>query len=87
MQTAPPVPHVVIAVGLQVAPEQHPFAHVAAQPLHRPSVQDCPDGQTSQAPPPLPQEFALSPDRHIPFWQQPSGHDVPSQTQVLPRQR
>jgi hypothetical protein len=86
-QTAPPVPQVVIAIGLHVAPEQHPLAQVAAQPLQRPSVQDCPEGQASQAPPPVPHEVALSPDRHWPFWQHPCGQDVPSQTQVLPRQR
>jgi hypothetical protein len=38
--TAPPVPQVVIAAGLQVAPEQQPLAQLAAQPLHRPSLHD-----------------------------------------------
>jgi hypothetical protein len=86
-QTAPLAPQVVIAVGLQVAPEQQPFAHEAAQPLHRPSEHACPAGQVSQAPPPVPHEFVLSPNWHMPFWQQPSAQDVPSQTQVLPRHR
>lgn len=86
-QTAPPVPQVVIAEGLHVAPEQQPFAQVAAHPLHRPSAHDCPDGHASHAPPPVPHEFTVSPGKHMPFWQQPSGQDVPSQTQVLPTQR
>ena len=66
-QTAPPVPQVVIAVGLQVAPEQHPFAHVAAHPLQRPSVHDCPEGQVSHTPPPVPHELAVSPAEQTPF--------------------
>ena len=87
MQTAPPIPQVAIDTTLQVAPEQQPLVQVAEHPLQRPSVQVCPEGQASQELPPVPHELALSPPRHNPFWQQPSAQDVPSQTQVLPRQR
>ncbi len=37
--------------------------------------------------PPPPHEVTLSPGRHTPAEQHPLGHDVPSQTQVLPTQR
>jgi hypothetical protein len=85
--TAPPTPQVASDGGLHVAPEQQPSRQVALQPLQRPSVQVCPLGQVSQAPPPPPQEPAVSPARQVVPWQQPSGQEVPSQTQVLPMHR
>jgi len=87
-QAAPPVPQVVRAGGLQVAPEQQPFGQlVELQPLHVPFVQVWPPGQVWQAPPPVPHEGPVSPGRQLPFEQHPVGHDVPSHTQVLPMQR
>mgnify|MGYP007129742789 CR=1 FL=1 len=73
---------------MQVAPEQQPSGQVpAVQPLHVPAVQLWPPGHGWQAPPPVPHELAVSPVRQAPFEQQPFGHEVPSQTQVLPMQR
>jgi hypothetical protein len=87
-QTAPPLPQVASEGGLQVAPEQHPVGQlVALQPLQRPPVQVWPAGQVWQAPPPPPQEATVTPARQAPCAQQPVGHDVPSQTQVLAMQR
>lgn len=86
-QTAPPVPQVASVGALQVAPEQQPLGHEVRQPLQPPLVQLSPLGQVSQAVPPPPQEAGLSPGRQTLFAQQPSGHDVPSQTQVLPMHR
>jgi hypothetical protein len=87
-QTAPPLPQLVSDGALQVAPAQHPLGQlVALQPLQWPAVQVWPAGQAAQALPPPPHELALSPDRHAPAEQQPVGHDVPSQTQVLAAQR
>lgn len=85
--TAPPTPQVAREGGLHVAPEQHPSVQVALQPLQRPSVQVCPLGQVSHAPPPPPHDAAVSPARQVVPAQQPSAHEVPSHTQVLPMQR
>lgn len=87
-QTEPPLPQLVSAGALQVAPAQQPFGQlVALQPLQCPAVQVWPAGQVVQALPPPPHELALSPLRHAPAAQQPLGHDVLSQTQVLATQR
>jgi hypothetical protein len=73
---------------LQVAPEQQPLGQlVALQPLQWPSVHVCPAGQAWQTPPPAPHDATVDPGRHAPCEQQPPGHDVPSQTQVLATQR
>jgi hypothetical protein len=87
-QLTAPLPQVAKEGVLQVAPEQQPFGQlVELQPLHVPLLQLCPVGQTSQVPPPVPQDDGLSPARQLPAEQQPCGQDVPSQTQVLARQR
>jgi hypothetical protein len=87
-QTAPPLPQVEREGALQVAPEQQPAGQlVALQPLQRPPVQVCPDGQDWQAPPPPPQDAAVLPAMQAPCAQQPVGQEVPSQTQVLATQR
>ena len=87
-QLTPLLPQVAKEGVLQVAPEQQPFGQlVELQPLHVPLLQVWPEGQMSQLPPPVPQEDALSPARHVPAEQQPCGQDVPSQTQVLERHR
>jgi len=87
-QTAPPLPQLVSDGAMQVAPAQHPFGQlVLLQPLQWPAVQVWPAGQVVQALPPPPHELALSPERHAPAEQQPLGHDVLSQTQVLATQR
>jgi hypothetical protein len=78
---------VAIDGRLQVAPEQQPLGQEVRQPLQLPLVHASPPGQVSQALPPVPQEAALSPGRQTSPAQQPSGHDVPSQTQVLPTHR
>jgi hypothetical protein len=87
-QLTPLLPQVAKEGGLQVAPEQHPFGQlIELQPLQAPLLQLWPAGQTSQLPPPVPQDDALSPARQLPAEQQPSGQDVPSHTQVLARHR
>ena len=50
-------------------------------------MQVWPAGQVVHALPPPPHEVTLSPVRHTPAEQQPLGHDVLSQTQVLAAQR
>ena len=50
-------------------------------------MQVWPAGQVVQALPPPPHELTLSPVKHAPAEQQPVGHDVLSQTQVLATQR
>lgn len=57
------------------------------QPLQRPSMQDSPAGHRSQLPPPPPHESGVSPGRQRPPEQHPSGHEVPSHTQVPPMHR
>jgi hypothetical protein len=87
-QAALPVPQVAIAGGLHVAPEQHPPGQVVGlQPLQRPPSHVSPAGHTSQAPPPTPHDAGLALVWQVPCAQQPVGHEVPSQTQVLPMQR
>jgi hypothetical protein len=86
--TAPPLPQAGSDGGLHVAPEQQPPGQlVALHPLQRPAAQVWPAGQVSQALPPAPHDIGLSPATHVPAAQQPPGHDVPSHTQVLARQR
>jgi hypothetical protein len=61
-QARPPLPQVVSAGGLHVAPEQQPSGQlVALQPLQAPPVQVWPFGQGWQAPPPVPHSAGLSP--------------------------
>jgi hypothetical protein len=87
-QTVPPLPQLASDGALQIEPAQHPPGQlVALQPLQCPAVQVWPAGQAVQALPPPPHEVTLSPLRQTPAEQQPFGHDVPSQTQVLPTQR
>jgi hypothetical protein len=87
-QTAPPLPQLVSDGAMQVAPAQQPLGQlVALQPLQCPAVQVWPAGHMVQALPPPPHELALSPARHAPAEQQPVGHDVLSQMQVLATQR
>ena len=87
-QAAPPLPHEASEGLLQVAPEQQPPGQlVALQPLQRPPPQVCPVGQVWQAPPPAPHDSAVLPVMQAPPVQQPVGHEVPSHTQVLARQR
>jgi hypothetical protein len=88
VQVAPPTPHVATEGALQVAPEQHPPGQLAlVQPLQRPESQVCPAGHISQRLPPAPHDAGVSPGEQAPLEQQPSGQEVPSQTQVLPMQR
>jgi len=87
-QIALPTPQVLTDGGLHVLPEQQPVWQVEMlQPLQRPSMQDSPAGHRSQLPPPPPHESGVSPGRQRPPEQHPSGHEVPSQTQVPPIQR
>lgn len=58
----PPRPHADSERALHVGPEQQPLGHVAAHPLHVPSVQVWFPGQLWQDAPPLPQAPTLSPD-------------------------
>jgi hypothetical protein len=72
---------------VQVAPEQHPPAQLAAlQPLHTPPAQVCVP-QFWQAAPPLPQAVPAVPDTQVVPEQQPLGQDAPSQTQMPLAQR
>jgi hypothetical protein len=87
-QLTPPLPQVAKEGMLQVAPEQQPFGQLLElQPLQVPLLQVWPVGQTSQLPPPVPQDDGLSPARQVPAEQQPCGQDVPSHTHVLARHR
>jgi hypothetical protein len=87
-QLTPPLPQVAKEGTLQVAPEQQPFGQLLElQPLQVPLLQVWPVGQTSQLPPPVPQDDGLSPARQVPAEQQPCGQDVPSHTHVLARHR
>jgi hypothetical protein len=87
VHASPPMPQAFVERALQVGPEQHPVAHVAAQPVHTPLMQLSPVGHISQALPPLPHAPAVLPASHEPFEQQPVGHEVPSHTQAPFRQR
>ena len=64
---------------MQVGPEQHPVAHVAAHPVHAPPAEQLsPVGQLSHMLPPLPQAPAVLPGWHWLPEQQPVPHDTPS---------
>ena len=86
-QAAPLTPQVPNPAPVQVAPEQQPPGQLEAlQPLHTPPAQLWLP-QSWQAAPPLPQVPSAVPGRHWPPEQQPFGQDVPSHTQLPPKQR
>jgi hypothetical protein len=86
-QASPPNPHAASERELHVGPEQHPVAHVAAQPVQVPLEQLSPPGQLSHALPPLPHAPPVLPGSHVLPEQHPVGHEAPSQTHVPLRQR
>jgi hypothetical protein len=81
----PPEPQVASDGVSQVAPEQHPLAHVCAQPVHALATQLDGDGHGLQEDPPVPQASFAVPGRHWPLVvQHPLGHEVLLQTQAPP---
>jgi hypothetical protein len=86
-QASPPDPHAPVERALQVGPEQQPDVHVDAHPVQTPFEQLSPPGQVPHSLPPLPQAPPVLPGWQRLAEQQPVGHDVPSQTQTLLRQR
>jgi hypothetical protein len=92
----PPEPHLVVSwlpIGTHVFPEQQPPEHDDGVHVHVPLVvsQTWPGAQEAHAAPPLPHEGYDSPANgsHVPVGpplQQPSGHDVASQTHAPPLQ-
>jgi hypothetical protein len=92
MHAEPFRPHALTDRPLHVDPEQQPLGQLAAQPAQIPPAQEgtAPAVQAWQFDPPLPHICAFWAENawHAPVpSQHPSGHDLPSHTQVPLRQR
>ncbi len=83
---APPDPHPVTDGTSHVTPEQQPFGHCAAQPLHAPLAHASLAGHAVHAWPAEPQAVGVVPGSQVEPLQQPFGHDEVSQTQAPPTQ-
>jgi two-component system phosphate regulon sensor histidine kinase PhoR len=80
-QALPPPPQLASDGARQLSPEQQPAGQVAAlQPLHTPPWQPSPPAQAEQAMPPVPHAAVVVPGWQALPWQQPAGHETPSQT-------
>jgi hypothetical protein len=84
---APPLlPQVATDGTSHVFPEQHPVAHVCAQPSQALFTHCVPPAQATQVAPPKPHAVATLPGWQAPFWQQPDGQLAASHTHAPPTQ-
>lgn len=80
VQAAPPTPHAETVGVTHVEPEQQPAVQVTMQPLQTPLRQVSAAGHARHSWPALPHALSMVPPTQVPFWQQPSGQEVPSHT-------